>query len=120
MDKVLTSTMGMMTKTSHPFWIKPQLIDSSASQSLEDMNFDIDNEVIPFSQPCDSFLSPTKPVLTDTVDWANSQPVALKSLLSEAKKISGQDQIVLDVFKNAYRAPREASDQLRVIMVNIR
>ncbi|KAG6888400.1 hypothetical protein C0992_008556 [Termitomyces sp. T32_za158] len=88
MDKVLASTMGMMTKKSHPFCIKPQLVDSSASQSLEDMNFDIDNESISYSQPCDSFLSPTKPVLMDTVDWANSQPVALKSLLSEARKIS--------------------------------
>ncbi|KNZ76539.1 hypothetical protein J132_09961 [Termitomyces sp. J132] len=51
------------------------------------MNFDIDNEAISDSQPCDSFSSPTKPLLMDTVDWANSQPVALKSLLSEVKRI---------------------------------
>ncbi|KAG5733416.1 hypothetical protein E4T56_gene4121, partial [Termitomyces sp. T112] len=87
--QILISRMGMMTKESHSSYIKPQLraVDSSSQSLSEDMNFDIDNEAISYSQPCDSFSSPTKPLLMDTVDWANSQPVALKSLLSEVKRI---------------------------------
>ncbi|KAG6889562.1 hypothetical protein C0995_016689 [Termitomyces sp. Mi166 len=86
MDNALAPTMGMMSKESHPFCIKPQLVDSS-SQRLEDMNFDIENEILPYSQPSDLFPSPTRVPMMDTVDWASSQPVALKSLLSQIRRI---------------------------------
>ena len=116
--------MGMMTKESHPFYIKSQLTaaacNSSQSQPFsEDMNFDIDNEAISYSQPYDSFSSPTKPLLVVTVDWANSQPVALESLLSEVRKIPPcQDHISLFqfsilIFFSFYRISRERSNQLR-------
>ncbi|KAG5649977.1 hypothetical protein H0H81_001236 [Sphagnurus paluster] len=51
------------------------------------MNFDIDFESSQSQSHVYDFpLSPTRPLEMDMVDWANSQPVALKSLLLEVTK----------------------------------
>ncbi|KAG6908280.1 hypothetical protein DXG01_005381 [Tephrocybe rancida] len=83
MDKARKATKGMMAGESHRRgYIKPVNGDF---EDIDTMNFEFD-EHVSYSQPCDPFSSPPKPVMMDTVDWMNSQPVALKSLLSEVTK----------------------------------
>ncbi|KAF5381679.1 hypothetical protein D9615_005572 [Tricholomella constricta] len=77
-----------MGKESHRMRasIKPQVVQAADGFTARKMNVDIELDQSSQFEAYDFLMSPPKPPAVDTVDWANSQPVALRTLLLEVTK----------------------------------